>query len=125
MKISGTRKQKFFKQIKNFGPETALFPYLTVDRIHENDLNTGCKTLLRVEHHGNQVNWEPFNREHDNHYKITRNLYKSVLGNKLCFEEINEDLQLKYKYTWSTSEEYGFVRQCELVNLLDKSVNCF
>lgn len=104
-------------------PETALFPYLTVDRIHENDLNTGCKTLLRVEHHGNQVNWEPFNREHDNHYKITRNLYKSVLGNKLCFEEINEDLQLKYKYTWSTSEEYGFVRQCELVNLLDKSVN--
>ncbi len=104
-------------------PETALFPYITVDRIHESDLHTGCKTLLRVEHDGDIVNWEPFNREHDNRYKITRNLYKNLLGNKLCFEEINEDLQLKYKYTWATSEEFGFVRQCELVNLSNKPLN--
>ncbi len=104
-------------------PETALFPYITVDRIHESDLHTGCKTLFRVEHDGAMVNWEPFNREHDNRYKNTRNLYKNLLGNKLCFEEINNDLQLKYKYTWSTSEQYGFVRQCELVNLADKPVN--
>ncbi|AAZ28070.1 hypothetical protein [Colwellia psychrerythraea] len=104
-------------------PETALFPYITVDRIHESDLHTGCKTLLRVDHKGEIVNWEPFNREHDNRYKITRNLYKNLLGNKLCFEEINNDLQLKYKYTWATSEEYGFVRQCELVNLSDKPAN--
>ena len=104
-------------------PETALFPYITVDRIHESDLHTGCKTLLRVEHNGNTVNWEPFNREHEARYKITRNLYKNLLGNKLCFEEINEDLQLKYKYTWSTSEQYGFVRQCELVNLSNKPLN--
>ena len=104
-------------------PETALFPYITVDRIHESDLHTGCKTLLRVEYKGEIVNWEPFNREHDNRYNITRNLYKNLLGNKLCFEEINNDLQLKYKYTWLTSEEFGFVRRCELVNLSDKPVN--
>ncbi|MEW6981823.1 hypothetical protein AAD001_04140 [Colwelliaceae bacterium 6471] len=101
-------------------PETALFPYITVDKIYESDLHTGCKTLLRVEHDGDTVNWEPFNREHDNRFSITRNLYKNVLGNKLCFEEVNNDLQLKYKYTWSTSEQYGFVRRCELVNLSDK-----
>ncbi|TWX67270.1 hypothetical protein ESZ36_13290 [Colwellia demingiae] len=104
-------------------PETALFPYITVDRIHESDLHTGCKTLLRVDHNGDIVNWEPFNREHDNRYNITRNIYKNLLGNKLCFEEINNDLQLKYKYTWATSEEFGFVRQCELVNLSDKAAN--
>jgi len=104
-------------------PDTALFPYITVDRIHESDLHTGCKTLLRVESNEGVVNWEPFNREHDDRYNITRNLYKNLLGNKLCFEEVNEDLQLKYKYTWATSEQYGFVRQCELVNLSDKPVN--
>jgi len=101
-------------------PETALFPYITVDRIHESDLHTGCKTLLRVDNDGETANWEPFNREHDDRYNITRNLYKNLLGNKLCFEEINNDLKLKYKYTWATSETYGFVRRCELESLSDK-----
>jgi len=104
-------------------PETALFPYVTVDRIHESDLHTGCKTLLRVEVDGQQSHWEPFNREQDKHYHISRNLYKNLLGNKLCFEEINHDLQLKYNYTWATSDEYGFVRQCALENLSDKNKN--
>lgn len=104
-------------------PDTALFPYITVDGIHESDLHTGCKTLIRVDSQGNVVNWEPFNREHDGRYKITRNLYKNLLGNKLCFEEINEDLQLKYKYTWATSDEYGFVRQCALENLSENTLS--
>ena len=95
-------------------PETALFPYITVDRIHESDLHTGCKTLLRVDNSGEKVDWEPFNREHELRFDITRNLYKNVLGNKLCFEEINNDLQLAFRYTWATSDTYGFVRQCEI-----------
>jgi len=101
-------------------PETALFPYITVDRIHESDLHTGCKTLLRVDDGGEKVDWEPFNREHELRFDITRNLYKNVLGNKLCFEEINNDLQLVFRYTWATSDQYGFVRQCELENLSSK-----
>jgi len=98
-------------------PETALFPYVTVDRIHESDLHTGCKTLLRVDRCGEKFDWEPFNREHELRFDITRNLYKNVLGNKLCFEEINHDLQLAFRYTWATSDVYGFARQCEIVNL--------
>ena len=43
-------------------PETALFPYITVDKIHESDLQTGCKTLLRVDNEGQISDWEPFNR---------------------------------------------------------------
>mgnify|MGYP005987272359 FL=1 len=106
-------------------PDFALFPYVTVDNIHESDLHSGCKTLIRAYIEDNKserqlFHWEPFNREHEHRYSITRNLYKNVLGNKLCFEEINNDLQLKYRYTWSTSEAFGFVRHCEVENLSDK-----
>jgi len=104
-------------------PETALFPYITVDRIHESDLHTGCKTLLRVDSVNGKFDWEPFNREHELRFVITRNLYKNVLGNKLCFEEINHDLQLAFRYTWATSEEYGFVRQCELESLSEQPLS--
>ena len=100
-------------------PETALFPYLTVDKIHESTTHTGCKTLVRV----NNRQWEPFNKEHDAVYHVTRNIYKNLLGNKLCFEEINHDLNLVFSYTWENSDTYGFVRDCELLNLSDQSIS--
>ena len=97
-------------------PETALFPYEPVDKIYDSTSHTGCKTLLRVTKSGEQYNWEPFNQEHNDRYAIERNLYKNTLGNKLCFEEVNQELQLTFRYTWATSEEYGFARSCELIN---------
>jgi hypothetical protein len=102
-------------------PETALFPYVTVDKIYESTPHTGSKTLLRVERDSQQHHWEPFNTEQDGRYTVTRNLYKNTLGNKLLFEEINDDLQLVFKYLWLTSDTYGFVRHCELVNLGDSA----
>ena len=104
-------------------PETALFPYITVDKIHESTAHTGSKTLLRVNLDGKQFDWEPFNRGHDGRYAINRNLYKNRLGNKLCFEEINHDLQLAFRYTWVSSDSYGFARQCELQNLSNKRID--
>ena len=101
-------------------PETALFPYITVDKIHESTNHTGSKTLLRVQPTNEIIEWEPFNQEHDGRFALTRNIYKNRLGNKLCFEEINHDLELVFRYTWLTSDSYGFVRQCELQNLGDK-----
>ena len=103
-------------------PETALFPYVTVDKIHDSAVHTGSKTLMRVSKSGEQFEWEPFNAEHDGLYQISRNLYKNLLGNKLCFEEINHDLQLAFRYTWATSDSYGFVRKAELHNLGASSV---
>ncbi len=100
-------------------PATALFPYITVDKIHESTAHTGSKTLIRVAVNGHQQDWEPFKAERSERYALTRNLYKNVLGNKLCFEEINHDLKLVFRYTWCTSNTYGFVRQCELENLGD------
>ncbi len=104
-------------------PETALFPYVTVDKIHDNAVHTGSKTILHVDRNGQHYEWEPFNMEHDGLYLINRHLYKNLLGNKLCFEEINHDLQLVFRYTWATSDSYGFIRQCELQNLGDDSVS--
>ncbi len=104
-------------------PETALFPYVTVDKIHDNAVHTGCKTLMRVSLNGEKHEWEPFNMEHDGLYRINRNLYKNLLGNKLCFEEINHDLQLMFRYTWATSDSYGFIRKSELHNLGENSVS--
>jgi len=98
-------------------PDTALFPYVTVDKLHESAPHTGCRTLLRVAEQGGRVLWEPFNREHDGRFATTRNLYKSTLGDKLCFEEVNHDLGLAFRYCWATSARYGFVRRCELQNL--------
>ncbi|MFT5234683.1 MAG: hypothetical protein ACI90A_000044 [Shewanella sp.] len=104
-------------------PETALFPYITVDKIHESNLHTGSKTLIKLNSNGRSDYWEPFNQEHDHRYTVTRNIYKNILGNKLCFEEINQDLKLLFRYTWLTSEKYGFVRECELINLSDNTAS--
>jgi len=97
-------------------PDTALFPYVTVDKIHESMLHTGPRTFLRVEADDRLHQWEPFNREQDEKFAVSRNLYKNVLGNRLCFEEINHDLELAFRYTWETSDTHGFVRRCELAN---------
>ena len=103
-------------------PVNALFPYITVDKIHDSAGHTGSKTVLRVARAGRWACWEPFNRDHDDRYTVERNLYKSVLGDKLCFEEINRDLELAFRYTWATSDKYGFVRRCELENFGGKSI---
>ncbi len=102
-------------------PETALFPYVTVDKIHDNNLNTGGRTVIRCAGADGSNCWEPYNREQDARFSTTRNLYKNLLGSKLCFEEINHDLELCFRTTWLTSAEYGFVRRCELVNLGSES----
>ncbi|NNF60688.1 MAG: hypothetical protein HKN06_05065 [Gammaproteobacteria bacterium] len=97
-------------------PDNALFPYVTVDKLYDSVPNTGSTTLLRIVRNGQQHDWEPFNREHDDRYRTTRNLYKSALGDKLLFEEINHDLELRFRYSWASSETYGFVRTSELEN---------
>ncbi len=98
-------------------PDTALFPYVTVDKIYDSTPNTGSKTVIRVHADGRTRLWEPFNREHSGFYDVERNVYKTLLGNKVLFEEINRDLDLVSRHSWSTSDEFGFVRESELENV--------
>jgi len=97
-------------------PDHALFPYYTDDRIHDSQHQTGSKTILRVNRGGKTSLWEPFSQRYQGLYGLTRNLYKSVFGNKILFEEINHELGLTFRYEWMNSERWGFVRRARLVN---------
>ena len=95
----------------------ALFPYYTVDKILETSETTGSKTILRVEEDGKSLLWEPFSVLTDSVYNTETNLYKSEYGNVVIFEQINHDLGLSFKYQWSSSNRFGFVRRATLSNL--------
>ena len=94
----------------------ALFPYYTDDKITESFETTGSKTLLQIHNEDKTYLWEPFSNNFVGLYKTQRNLYKNRWGNKLIFEEINEDLGLIYRYQWSNSDRFGFVKKGTLIN---------
>ena len=71
--------------------DNSLFPYYTVDKIHDYKGSTGSKTLCLVQRNQKTYLWEPFANQTDI-YQIERNLYKSIYCNKLIFEEHNLDL---------------------------------
>ncbi len=99
--------------------DQAIFPYYTVDRITENNENTGNKAILLVESSGRRNLWEPFSERQRGSYSVQRNLYKNGAGTALVFEEINLDLKLIYRYAWRTSDKFGFVKTTWLVNIGD------
>ncbi|ABM02404.1 conserved hypothetical protein [Psychromonas ingrahamii 37] len=103
-------------------PENALFPYKSVDYIHESAENTGSKTIVKVQTKNGCRTWEPFNLQHNSLYEVQRNLYKNIAGDKIIFEEINLDLGLTFKYQWATSDQFGFVRSSTVTNNDQKAV---
>ncbi len=101
----------------------ALFPYYTDDKITEMADTTGSKTIFRVETENGICVWEPFSVRFANQYTLTRNLYKSIYGNKVMFEETNHDLGLIFRYQWNSSNYYGFIRKAELTNIGKKALS--
>ncbi len=102
--------------------DNALFPYYTVDKIHDYRDLTGSKTFLLVGKNGKTFLWEPFSTESEKIYAIERNLYKSIYGNKLIFEEINLDLGVSFQYGWYNSEQFGFIKKSVVSNLSNEPV---
>ncbi|RLD61323.1 MAG: hypothetical protein DRJ01_08135 [Bacteroidetes bacterium] len=103
--------------------DNALFPYYTVDKIHDYKNITGSKTYILVEKEGKTFLWEPFTDDSKNFYKIIRNLYKSNYGNKLIFEEVNHDFGLSFRYGWYNSEKFGFVKKSCVINNNKTAIN--
>jgi hypothetical protein len=110
-------------------PDHPLFPYYTEDKIHDSQDITGSKTLVLASPRESRVGdglpgeagggawlWEPFSSRYANLYRLRRTLYKNRRGNIIRFEEANEDLGLTFSLTWSTSEQYGFVKRSMLRN---------
>jgi hypothetical protein len=96
--------------------DNSFFPYYTDDKITESSEITGSKTIIQVHKEDKTFLWEPFSDKYQGVYAIKRNLYKNIYGNKLIFEEINEDLGLTFQYQWNSSDEFGFVKKSTLVN---------
>ena len=94
----------------------ALFPYYTVDKLTENNENTGAKSIFLIERDGRKSLWEPFSNRQQGIYDVERNLYKNIPGNVLVFEEINSSLGLTYRTAWRTGDAFGFVKSSWLTN---------
>ena len=95
--------------------DQAIFPYYSADKILDTRKQTGPRTILRLSSNGKQTIWQPFfETAVDDH--IHRNLYKSPLGNKICFEEVNAELGLIFSYRWTTSHQFGIVRTSWVTN---------
>ena len=99
-------------------PEHALFPYETVDRIHDARGRVGGTTLLLVQQAGDEAAtlWEPFTARYEGLAPVRRSLAKSLTGDRLRFEEAHDALGLTFAQTWTTSERYGIVRTATLRN---------
>jgi hypothetical protein len=101
----------------------ALFPYETVDRLHDGHHHTGPITLLRVRRAGGPTAlWQPFAERDPATSAIERNLYKTLAGDRLVFEEVRHELGLAFRYRWSGCEAFGLVRSATLEELRGEAV---
>jgi len=100
-------------------PESAIFPYETDDKISESNHNTGPLSIFLVTKDELSSLWEPFSDRYSGLYKIKRNIYKNVIGDKLIFEETNFDLNLTFRQSWRTSDRFGFILDMWLHNWSD------
>jgi len=91
--------------------DNALFPYYTVDKIHDYRDKTGSKTVCLVSKNNRIYLWEPFASDFEKFYRIERNLYKSIYCNKIIFEERNLDLEVSFRYGWYNSEKFGWIKK--------------
>lgn len=103
-------------------PDTALFPYQTVDKILRHPDTSGALSLFLVNRGDQWALWEPWQRC-GRVYRLQRHLYKHAHGTTVVFEETNEDLQLCFRWSLTTCERYGLVRRCTLENLADRPVD--
>lgn len=107
--------------------DSALFPYYSADKILDMVHCTGPKTFIKAaDARGGLSNgtsiWQPFSAEPILDESRSQNLYKNSLGNRVMFEEVHHVLRMAFRYTWAFGQRYGFIRQCELVNLDETEV---
>ena len=104
--------------------QQAIFPYYTDDKITDLAPVTGSVTHIRyTDSSFNTHVWSPFAGYILPGYNSERSISKSVLGNRILFEETNHDIQLSFQYGWSFSNRFGIVRTATLVNRGDQEIS--
>lgn len=97
--------------------ERCLFPYETVDRLHDSHPHNGPLTLVRRrDAAGNVELWRPFADGMVATAPGARRLLKHISGDEVVFEETHEAWGLTFRYSWRTSRRFGFVRTSSLTN---------
>ncbi|HSJ70618.1 MAG TPA: hypothetical protein VLA29_03105 [Acidimicrobiia bacterium] len=92
----------------------ALFPYETDDRLHHLAGVNGPVTAMRIVGDNGDAIWRPTTGRCGAHR--VRTLYKSVVGDAVVFEERDEATGLTFRYRWSSSDRFGFMRTATLEN---------
>ena len=98
----------------------AVFPYETDDRLHEAGGRTGPVTVVRVRSDDGVLYWHPMTGTSRLSF---RRLYKSVVGNSVIIEEVNPTVGLSFRYRWTSTDQFGFVRTATLTSTRDEPVN--
>ncbi len=93
----------------------SLFPYETVDKLHRAAGITGPVTVIARTVDGQRLLWRPFGAECDT--SCSRSIAKSVLGDRLIFEERHHEWGLDFLATWAPSRAHGWVRTVEVVDV--------
>ena len=107
----------------------AIFPYYTCDKISDTKYSTGHYAAIAIKNEdGSREFWEPFasllcntGAKFIKDRAITRNIYKNASGTKVWFEEVNSNLQLSFRYGWTSSANFGLVRLARIENLGSKT----
>lgn len=103
-------------------PSRSLFPYYSADKILDARLATGPRTIVRIGRESmDEACWEPFGYPGVDP-RAVQNVYKNLSGTRILFEEIHAGHQLMFRYGWTSSRRFGFVRECWIQNLSDQPV---
>ena len=107
-----------------------IFPYYTCDKLQDSKGTTGAVAIIKIKSEGKRgIIWQPFAnlfdtgaRRFEDDMTIQRNLYKSLDGSKIWFEEVNVMAGIAFRYGWTSSSKYGLVKMSRIENLTDKRV---
>ncbi|QDV10012.1 hypothetical protein Poly30_55730 [Planctomycetes bacterium Poly30] len=95
--------------------EQALFPYRTVDQIHDAAGKVGGRTLVRRRSDG--ALWEPFTERSAGLKGVSRSISRSAWGTFVTLSERHGGFGIEVRQTWTTSHERGVLRFCEVVSI--------
>ena len=101
--------------------ERSLFPYRTVDSIHDAAGRVGGRTLVRRRSDG--AVWEPFTERSAGLPGVTRSISRSAWGTWVTLAERRADFGLEVRQTWTTSHERGVLRFTEIEAIGAESVD--
>ncbi|MDE2996802.1 MAG: hypothetical protein OXT73_08720, partial [Bacteroidota bacterium] len=99
-------------------PDGAIFPYAADDQISAMRAQSGPITLVRVLSPESPAGtlWAPFSESGAACRDAEQTVYKTPMGNKVVFEERHAASGLCFRYRWTFSPRFGFVRDCWLEN---------